>query len=58
MRMSDIAVGHNDLGAPQLSCSGAVGERLQQLGPHRCWCSLSHAAGVAMATVIIEAVPT
>lgn len=54
MRMSEICVSHNHQGAPVLNLSGAVAEFFTQLPAHRLWCTLSHAAGVATATVIIE----
>ncbi|TVR42100.1 MAG: holo-[acyl-carrier-protein] synthase [Planctomycetota bacterium] len=54
MRMHEIEVVRNHLGAPGLRLHGAVAAYAARLGPITTWLSLSHAAGVAVATVIIE----
>lgn len=52
---SQIAVVHGDGGAPRLELAGAALARVQALGATRHHVSLSHADGVAVAVVILEA---
>ena len=56
MRLNEISITNNQQGAPQIGLSGAVKAHCQGFGPHRIWCTISHAAGVATATVILEKV--
>lgn len=51
---SQIAVLADAAGAPSLHLAGAALARAQALGARRCHVSLSHADGVAVATVILE----
>ena len=57
MKMSEIGVSNNQLGAPQIALSGAVASYSQQFPAHTFWCSISHADGFALATVIMEMRP-
>ena len=53
-RLYEIEVLHDSQGAPQLRWSGAVEKQIAALGPLHAWCSLSHAADLALAMVILE----
>lgn len=50
-----IAVERQDSGAPRLVLTGAAADRAAALGSSTSWVSLSHADGIAVATVILEA---
>lgn len=60
LRWHDMAVGNDDLGRPVLNVGGGVAERLARLTPpsmaHAIHITLSDEAGLAKATVILEAV--
>lgn len=55
MHLYEIEITNNNLGAPLITLTGAVQEYVQQLGIDlSIWCTISHAAGVATSTVILE----
>lgn len=54
LRWHDMEVRNSPDGAPELSFQGAARERADALGVTRISMSISHAAGVAVAVVILE----
>ena len=52
--LTEIAVRHDELGAPYYQLTGAAKEKLQQMGAQRAWLSLSHEGGMAAAVCVIE----
>lgn len=52
--MTEVAVAHNESGAPQYCLTGAALEKLHALGATSAWLSLSHEAGIAAAVCVIE----
>lgn len=52
--LTDINLGYTREGAPILSLSGKAKRRANELGASRWHVSISHDAGIAAATVIIE----
>ena len=54
VQFQHISVERAESGAPHIIFSGAAKERCAELGVARSWLSMSHADGVAMATVILE----
>lgn len=52
--LTEIAVTHNELGAPQYALQGAALEKLQQLGAAGAWLSISHEGDMAAAVCVIE----
>ncbi len=52
--LAEVEVLHGENGEPNLSLSGAAGERFRRLGAARLHLSLSHDGGFAMAVVILE----
>ena len=52
--MTDIAVYHDELGAPYYALTGAAQQKLQEMGARQAWLSLSHEAGMAAAVCVIE----
>lgn len=51
---TDIEVARDDSGRPELRLSGGVNLLAGQLGVAAAWLSLSHEAGLACATVVLE----
>lgn len=51
---SEIEVTKNQLGKPELKFHSTTEERIKRLGDLRFHLSLSHDAGVALATVVVE----
>ncbi len=52
--LTEIAVTHNELGAPQYALQGAALEKLRQLGASGAWLSISHEGDMAAAVCVIE----
>ena len=52
--MTEVAVGHDEMGAPYYVITGAAQQKLQDMGAQRAWLSLSHEAGMAAAVCVIE----
>lgn len=52
--MTEVAVAHDELGAPRYLLTSAALDRLHALGAETAWLSLSHEAGVAAAVCVIE----
>lgn len=52
--MTDVAVSHDELGAPQYVLTGAARQKMQELGAQRAWLSISHDGGMAAAVCVIE----
>ena len=52
--LTDIAVAHDELGAPYYVFTGGAKAKMQELGAQRAWLSLSHEEGVAAAVCVIE----
>ena len=52
--LTEIAVDHDELGAPQYVLTGAAKQKMQELGAERAWLSLSHEGGMAAAVCVIE----
>jgi len=52
--MADIAVAHDELGAPCYVLTDAALQKMQDMGAKRAWLSLSHEEGVAAAVCVIE----
>ena len=57
LRWHDMEVVNDAVGAPSLRLDGAASARAEALGVTRAPLSLSHAAGVAVAVVILEGDP-
>jgi holo-[acyl-carrier protein] synthase len=54
LRWHDMEVVNDEAGAATLELRGNAAARAQELGVERVWLSISHAGGVAVATVILE----
>lgn len=52
--MTEVAVGHDEMGAPYYTLTGAAQQKMQDMGAQRVWLSLSHEAGMAAAVCVIE----
>lgn len=52
--MTEVAVSHDEMGAPYYALTGAAQQKLQDMGAQRAWLSLSHEAGMAAAVCVIE----
>jgi len=52
--LTEIAVAHDELGAPKYVLTGAALHKMQELGAQRAWLSLSHEGGMAAAVCVIE----
>jgi len=52
--MTDIAVAHDESGAPAYVLTGAAQTKMQQMAAKQAWLSLSHENGVAAAVCVIE----
>lgn len=52
--LTEIAVTHDELGAPAYQLTGAAQQKMQQMGAQRAWLSLSHESGMAAAVCVIE----
>lgn len=52
--LTEIAVAHNEMGAPQYALTGAAQQKMQELGAERAWLSISHEGGMAAAVCVIE----
>ena len=52
--MTDIAVHHDELGAPQYALTGEAEKKMGEMGANRAWLSLSHESGMAAAVCVIE----
>ena len=51
---TDVAVAHDELGAPYYVLTGGAETKMKELGAQRAWLSLSHEEGVAAAVCVIE----
>ena len=56
MRFCEIAIEHNELGAPDLRLTGAAAARARAIGAARHHVSISDERGLALACVILESV--
>ncbi len=54
IRFTDIALAHDDAGAPRLVLTGAAADHARRRGATRFHVSISHADGFAVAVVILE----
>lgn len=54
LRWTDAEVGSDQTGRPQLTMSGSVARRAEEIGASNVHVSLSHDAGIASAVVILE----
>lgn len=52
--MTEVAVGHDEMGAPHYVLTGAAQQKMLDIGAQRAWLSLSHEAGMAAAVCVIE----
>lgn len=52
--LTDIAVHHDEFGAPQYVLTGGAEQRMKELGAQRAWLSISHESGIAAAVCVIE----
>lgn len=52
--MLEVAVAHEEGGAPRYVLTGAAEKKMQSLGANAAFLSLSHEAGVAAAVCVIE----
>ncbi len=52
--LTDIAVHHDELGAPQYVLTGGAAQKMGEMGAQRAWLSLSHEGGMAAAVCVIE----
>lgn len=52
--MTEVAVGHDEMGAPHYVLTGAAQQKMLDMGAQRAWLSLSHEAGMAAAVCVIE----
>ena len=52
--LPDIAVHHDELGAPQYVLTGAAAQKMGEMGAQRAWLSISHESGMAAAVCVIE----
>ena len=50
----EVAVAHGESAGPRYVLAGAAVEKMQKLGAHTAFLSLSHEAGVAAAVCVIE----
>ena len=52
---NEIEVTNNALGKPEFALHGKTAMNVAEIGADRIWLSISHDAGVAVATVVLEA---
>jgi len=52
--LTEIAVDHDELGAPQYMLTGAAAQKIGEMGAQRAWLSISHEGGMAAAVCVIE----
>ena len=52
---NEIEVTNNALGKPEFALHGKTAMNVAEIGAERIWLSISHDAGVAVATVVLEA---
>ena len=52
--MTDIAVRHDEMGAPQYALTGEAKTKMGEMGAHSAWLSISHEGGMAAAVCVIE----
>lgn len=52
--MTEVAVSHDEMGAPYYALTGVAQQKLHDMGAQRAWLSLSHEAGMAAAVCVIE----
>jgi len=52
--LNEIAVAHDELGAPQYVLTGAALDKMRQLDAQHVWLSLSHEGNMAAAVCVIE----
>ena len=52
--MTEVAVGHDEMGAPHYVLTGAAQQKMLDMGAQRAWLSLSHETGMAAAVCVIE----
>jgi len=52
--MTDIAVHHDELDAPQYVLTNEAEKKMGEMGAQRAWLSLSHEGGMAAAVCVIE----
>ena len=51
---AEIAVGHDELGAPRYVLTGEAERKMGEMGALRAWLSISHEGGMAAAVCVIE----
>ena len=54
IELSEIAVHHNEMGAPQYVLTGGAETRMREMNAQRAWLSISHEGGMAAAVCVIE----
>lgn len=52
--LTDIAVHHDELGAPQYVLTGGATQKMGEMGAQHAWLSISHEGGMAAAVCVIE----
>ena len=52
--LTDIAVHHDELGAPQYVLTNEAEKKMGEMGAARAWLSISHENGMAAAVCVIE----
>ena len=52
--LTEIAVAHDEFGAPQYALTGEAQKKLQEMGAQRAWLSISHENDIAAAVCVIE----
>ena len=52
---NEIEISNSELGKPEFQLHGKTAVNVANFGAERIWLSISHDAGVAMATVVLEA---
>ena len=52
--LTDVAVAHDELGAPHYALTGAALDKMQQMGAQHAWLSISHEGHMAAAVCVIE----
>lgn len=54
IRLDEIGIAHDEMGAPHYALTGAAEEKMQQMGAEKAFLSLSHEADMAAAVCVIE----
>ena len=52
--LTDVAVHHDELGAPQYVLTGGAAQKMGEMGAQCAWLSISHESGMAAAVCVIE----